>query len=351
MEQDQDVVIPAAETVVPASTDAPAESTISKPAADSSIAEGDGKPASSTGTDGSDGAKAPGTALEAMFAARKKISEEAAKVEDAKPGEKSPDSKEAGKPEGDLPEAKADDAKPDDEKKKDAPARVKELLLERAELAPRAEAFIQLQNWVETRGLSQEDFAGALEITALTKSDPHAALARLKPIYEALQKAAGDILPDDLAGKVEDGSLDEVSARELAQARSRVSVVEANQRRNSEQEQSRRESEAVEAQTLEIASATTAWEADWKKADPDYSHKAPFVLTEIKAMWAAGDLPQTKEAALAQAKKARETVETQLRKMLPAPTQRQVITGGSNSGTTLPVPKTSLDAMNQHLRA
>lgn len=360
MPPDQDLATPAAtDTATPATTetkpaadvvktDAPAGdagSTTSKPAADSSPAEGDGKPASSTGTDGSDGGKAPGTALEAMFAARKKISEAAAKADGVPPAEGSPDSKEAGKSEGDQPGAKAGDAKPEGDEKKGAPARVKELLAERAELAPRAESFDQLQNWVREKGLSQEDFAGALEITALTKSDPHAALARLKPIYEALQKVAGDILPDDLAAKVKDGSLDEASARELAQSRSKAAISEANQKRTTEAEQRRREAEAAEAQAREVATATTAWEADWKKTDPDFSHKIPFVIAELKAMWATGDIPANKEAAVAQAKKARETVEARLRQMMPAPAQKTVVTGGSNPGAMLPVPKTSIEAM------
>ena len=120
-------------------------------------------------------------------------------------------------------DAKNDEVVDDAEDFSDEPfhkhPRFKKVLEERNSYKDSAEKFSVMQNYLMDNQLSGDEAAKGLEIMALMKADPMAALNALKPYVQNLSQAAGIVLPKDIQTRVDDGYLDEDAGRELAVAR------------------------------------------------------------------------------------------------------------------------------------
>ncbi len=208
--------------------------------------------------------------------------------------------------------------------------------------------FTAFQGAVRSAGLNPKEVDDGFSIMRLMKSDPAAALAKLTPYVEALQSFTGAKLPADLQQKVSDGVVDEETARQLAQTRSRANWLEDQGRKT----QAQREREAAEADERatqqavnEAATAVTTWENDWKKADPDYSKKHPLVEAEVIRLMRAEGFPKSPKEAVALSEKARKNVESTLGAILPRKTEVRTVTGGSSAKSAQPRPSSLRDAI------
>lgn len=238
--------------------------------------------------------------------------------------------------------AKAEDAaeEPDDSK---LPfhnhPRWQQVIAERNELRPRAEQFDRITGFMEASHLTAPEVAEGFEVMALLKSgDPdklREALGWFAPRVQALRDALGEVLPDDLQAKVDDGALDADAAAELAATRAaerlRVRREKDEGDRATEADLVKAATEAANAQ----AYAVQTWEDGIRKSDPDYAKKAELVETTTMALVLKEGRPKTVEEAMALAKRAYAKVNEQFAALRPTPRPKDTTTpAGSSAPTT-----------------
>lgn len=141
---------------------------------------------------------------------------------------------------------------------------------------------------IAATGADPDTFARHVEVLRLMNSsdqnEQRVALKALRAAADKVAQALGEREPgkeleghDDLAEEVEEGSITKARAIEIANARNRAKAEEARAARTSEQ------TEAEQA----IATARdelNAFEAEMRKADPDYDRKRAAIETAAKAL-------------------------------------------------------------------
>ena len=286
------------------------------------------------------------------------------------PKEKSPASDEPGskpdeqtatdaKKEGDAAAGESDDLteedlarlKPKTRKRIETlTAEVKDRDTKLAEISPKAENFEKIQRFVDDAGLSKDDVNQGFDVMRNLKNDPLKAYEQLKPIFAQLQQIAGEVLPPDLQGEVDQGRLTEAHARELTLARSRAAVNGQRLERVETTTRAQQQRQEFEQTVDGVASAVTAWENSTSKGDPDWKLKQPRIqeLVELEIMRKQRTQPDyfpSKDEAIAMSKQALKTVESELKRF--APQRRQVTTPDPDAGSSRSVaaPKNMLEAV------
>lgn len=233
-------------------------------------------------------------------------------------------------------------------------AEVKDRDTKLAEISPKAENFEKIQRFVDDAGLSKDDVNQGFDVMRNLKNDPLKAYEQLKPIFAQLQQIAGEVLPPDLQGEVDQGRLTEAHARELTLARSRAAVNGSRLERVETTTRAQREKQEFEQTVDGVASAVTEWEKTTSKNDPDWKLKQPRIqeLVELEIMRKQRAEPNyfpSKDEAIAMSKKALTAVETELKRF--APQRRQVTTPSNDAGSSrsVAVPKTMLEAAKMGL--
>lgn len=319
---------------------------------------------------GTSDANAPTSMLEAVKQALKP-----AEAEEGE-GEGEADSSEAigedqGKPEAELSQNDADD--PDDSKEQEdfsklpfhKHPRFKGLLEERnklretasqnqeqlAQFKDAAERFTAFQAEVVNAGLTAREIDDAFAIMALRKSDPAAALEKLRPYYDELAQLNGAVLPPDVQQQVDAGYLTPEAAADLVKARSQAQwsqqrLQESQARQLQAQDAQVQESHAATQQAIGLA--VSRWDSEWQKADPDYAKKQPFVMSELESRLARlareGKLPQGTDEAIEIAKDVRKAVEDRLAAVMPRREAKRTVTGGVTASAN-PRPQSLQDAV------
>lgn len=224
------------------------------------------------------------------------------------------ESAKADAPEGEAkPEANADDKSAEDDPDKPPPfhehPRWKQLTRERAELRQEVEAMKPLADrqreilgFMERHEMSPEDVRQGFAIMAALRTDPAEAWKLMEPIVRSVRAFMGDELPPDLQDRVDQGLVDEDTARETARLRNRQTFdFERQHRQAQRQVQQQSVTRATEAEQA-VVSAVDAW-FDGKRADPDFASIEPFVPGETLRMqgeWQRARKPyDTPEAAKA----------------------------------------------------
>lgn len=217
-----------------------------------------------------------------------------------------------------------------------------------AELEPVVAEFEAFRGEVRKAGMSADEVNTLFEIGKLMKTNPAEAWTKLQPYVVALQGFTGDVLPEDLAAKVEAGTVDAETAKEIARLRAtsahaEQSQAEAQQRSAADQqEQARRD--AVNFGNS-CSAAVTAEAQTWAKTDPDYPKKATLIKDRVAVLLKEkGDGIRTTEDAVALAREAKADVEKTLGLIVPKRPAVRTVTGGSSAKTNAQ-PKTMLDAM------
>lgn len=314
-----------------------------------------------------EGVKAPASPLEAVKAALEATSNENA-TETAPKGDKATESPTREAEAKDEKSSTADQPPHDQEDKsfsKEANRRIRTLVAERNEARQaietskqevetyrqRAEAYDTISAKVRETGASAEQIDQAVALLGLLNKDPAAAFEVLTPVYQSLERFVGNRLPDDLQEKVDGGYLDMESAKEIQRLRSANQFGRQQQQQSQRQTEQERQDEAVSTLKASIHKATSDWETDWKKNDPDHQRKMPFVMSEIKARMAeAGGITSAAQAVKI-AGEALDAVNERLSGLMPPKQEIKTVTGGAVQPNSMPKPRSALEVVSNALRA
>jgi hypothetical protein len=211
-------------------------------------------------------------------------------------------------------------------------------------LKPDADRYRNVQTFLDQNSLTAEDASELLIVGALMKSNPVQAWERIKPRIQQLLVAAGEIVPEDIQPRVQNGELSHEAALELSRARARADALAASQsfREQREAQQSQ--------QNLANSLRDTAqeWVNDRTAKDPNFNAKQPLLEREITFLQAREGVPRTPEGVKAQLAKAYKSVNEMghFAAPTPVPAARKQITpvrGGQVAGNQRPAETSTLD--------
>lgn len=226
-------------------------------------------------------------------------------------------------------------------------------------LEPQAEQMETLQTFMKDKSLSAQDVSQYMVLGSLGKSDDpadlRAALDQINIYKTALEGQLGEVLPEDLQTRVDEGLLDAEGAKEVAL--SRVNTERAGR----QAEAAQNTAQTVEQQTTQNAEASAAavinttmsdWQHQKMATDPDFATKAPFLEDKIRSkVAAAGGRVLDQSQALKIAEEAYSEVQAQVKAIAPAkvPEAKKVLKSGGAPGNLTSQPKTAHDAVLQAL--
>ncbi len=242
----------------------------------------------------------------------------------------------------------------DDEDYSDVPfhkhPRFQHLLRKSKELQTDATRYRNVQNFMDGQGLEAEEVADGLVIMGLMKTNPREAWARMKPVVQKLLIAAGEVLPEDLAQRVQNGEMSQEAAQEVSRSRADVQTVQ-HQRTFEEQQAARRQHNDL---VKSLGDAANAWEADRRKKDPNFAAKFVPIQKELTYLQATEGKPTTPDGVRDQLARAYKAVNEQVR-VAAAPDRRKPalrpVTGGQANGNAKPQPTSTLDIVRANRRA
>jgi len=210
--------------------------------------------------------------------------------------------------------------------------RWKEMITEREALKPRAEQYDKIMNFMQQSSLSAEEMAEGMQVMAMMKNSPLEAYKAIKAYAERLAPYAGDVLPDDIRSKVDDGFIDSETAKELAALKAeREFMAQRNQ-----QAQQVYAEQQVQANAKAMHDAVVSWEVSEKSRDPDWSAKYEMVMDRTKVLLQQGQ-PRTPSEAIEIAQRALADVNSRLRPL-------------AGRSTSLKSPTSSLSSANTHTK-
>ena len=219
--------------------------------------------------------------------------------------------------------------------------RFKKVLEERNAYKENAQKFDVMQNYLTDNKLSGEEAAKGLEIMALMKADPMAALNALKPYVQNLSQAAGIVLPQDIQTRVNDGYLDEDAGREMAvlRANEQRAKAQANEYAQAQQQQ------AAQQHINSLAETVTAWEQKTRQSDPDFDLKQEEIDDRIRVMVSERGRPNTAQDAIAMAREAYEAVNTRFQSRFADRRPMKTASGGKLGGSPQAEPQSLHEAI------
>lgn len=240
-------------------------------------------------------------------------------------GDKKPDQKAEQKPE----EAKAEI--PQEFAKHPAWQRI---LKERDANKYQATQYRQVQDFLDNNGVSGNDAAEALKLTALVYTNPQEALKRIDAFRADLAVRVGAELPSDLSEAVKAGQISEAHAKELSTARLKATDAEARA-----QNQEERISQSDNAREFEERGRVfDGWSATTGKTDPDLAKKLPLmngILAQLKTTHGA---PKDSNDVIQRLNFAHKEVTSQIRGLVPQKPAKEasVISGSTQQVKTEP---------------
>ena len=217
-------------------------------------------------------------------------------------------------------------------------------------LKPDAERYRNVQTFLDQNGMSAEEASELLIVGSLIKTNPVEAWTRIKPRIQALLVAAGEIVPDELQPRVQNGELSHEAALELSRARAKAEALAASQSFR-EQVEARRSQEAMANSLRDTAQA---WADDRTTKDPNFSAKMPLLQKEITWLQSQEGKPNTPEGVkdqLARAYKAVNELGQFAAPAPPAPKPRAItpVRGGQIAGNQRPAEQTTLDIIRARM--
>lgn len=182
--------------------------------------------------------------------------------------------KETQPSEEEAKEGKTDDSKHEEaipyERFKEVNDKYQELSAERESVKQEVQNYREINSFCQRHSITAEKFETLLKFAALSESDPTNALQVIKPMLDGIRESTGDVLPSDLAKKVEDGKMELEDAKEMARLRgSKTSMVARSQRERELAQQN-----AAQENQRQAFAAVSAWQEAKTKVNPDYKPKA-----------------------------------------------------------------------------
>lgn len=241
------------------------------------------------------------------------------------------------------------------EQRKTVEGKVAEVQQELEAVKPKAERMDQLTGYMRQHNIAPEHLNNALGLTAMINSgDYQSALPILEGLLSQVRNAAGEVLPNDLQQQVNLGYITEAHAKELHKAR--LGQKRAETMAQTERERVEAERRQQETQTLVRTVTTTAdsWSKEQAQSDPDWNLKRDRVTEKVElelrrliATNGAEGYPRTDKAVRELLGKAKQEVETELKRFRPAvqPIQPSP-TGNGVSPRSKAKPASLMDAVN-----
>ena len=227
------------------------------------------------------------------------------------------------------------------------------------DLEPVAEQMDSLQNFMREKNLTAQNVSEYMVLGGLALSDDiednRTALNKINEYKALLEQRLGEVVPDDLQKKVDDGLLDEESAREVSLSRAnsqRATSIAQRAEETVETNRGEMKQKDVDAAAVVINTAISDWQRQKVATDPDFERKSPFLQDKIRAKVAeAGGRVLDREQALSIAEKAYEEVGEQVKMFSPvkAPEAKKVLSSNGGQGNMTSAPKTPLEAAQQSL--
>ena len=233
--------------------------------------------------------------------------------------------------------------------------KTKTLSTENDQLRQQVDQVKPYQDFIAQSGLTNDDLSIGLQAMAtLKKGDFENFLKAVGPYVRQAQEFTGQVLPDDLGKRVQQGHMTEQAASEMAQSRHQAAL-----------EQQRAQAAQAEAQQVQaqqfgesVKTAVNAREDQVKASDPDYARKLPLIedrIVRLKADYLAQyQQPISPEVAVAIYEAAYEHATQTTKAMQPAPQPTQsnpsAMQRSATGGSASPEPKSLMEAAVQALR-
>lgn len=273
-------------------------------------------------------------------------------------GQKTED--DANEPLGEITDEELKSYKPKTRKRIEGLLDDRQRLTERLEaVSPAAEQMENLQNFMQERGLTPQNVSELMVVGGLAMSDDpkdlRAALTRAKQFVSQIETALGDVMPEDLQKKVDEGLMDVDSAKEVAQARAAQNLAnyktqKVEQRATQTQSQSQQEAQAAQAQV--VHTTISDWQRQKFSTDPDYPRKAELLQKEITLrVQAEGGRVLDKNKALKIAEEAYAEVNRLFKSLSPTttPPAKRMMQSKAAPGNLASRPNSPLEAARQGL--
>ena len=219
--------------------------------------------------------------------------------------------------------------------------RFKQLIEQRNQYRESADEYNRITDFMRDNSLSPEDAAEGFRVMALMKANPAEAYKELQSKMQQLADASGINIPKDLRQRVEDGYIDEDSAKELSRAR-----AELNREKQLRESEYNQRLQMQTNQTIDrITEDVTDWEAEIKEKDPDYDLKSEEIDDRVRAMVAERGRPTNSEQAIQFAQEAYETVSERHKRRSPQPRAMKAAKSGKLSGSPEAKPQSLREAI------
>lgn len=312
--------------------------------------------AASTSTDVKSSTTEPsapsGAETPSMFDAVKAALDKGATKEAPPASETKSDSKEATAQEPEDEEDEADDkGEVSEEEKKLLSAktqrRIQKLARQRDELKPAAERSNRLDAFMSNNGISAEDAVATFEILALVRSNPEEAYKRVSEFAYNLALQSGKVLPKDIQDRVDAGTIDEATGKELAIARAKgKGLQQVTETLTAESRETQHREHKVS-----VTNAVNAWAASATKRDPDFAAKQKPIERAFRALLQAGEKFETPEDAVRLMKKAYAEVNEDFKTIRPQQRQETRVPSSTATSAAVSEPKSYEDAIRRSLSA
>lgn len=244
--------------------------------------------------------------------------------------------------------------KADDENYSDVPfhkhPRFQHLLRKTKALEVDAGRYRNVQTFLDQSGLSGDEAHDGLTIMALAKTNPVEAWKRMRPFVEKVLVAAGEVLPDDITSRVQQGELSQAAAMELSRQRAAIQAIQAEQSFREQLSQRQQQTAAATA----VQEAAVSWENDRRLKDPNFEAKMTPLMEEVRKLQTLGWKPTSPEGVREQLNRAYRAVNAQIAPpppVAPAPRSKPAITpvrGGQVAGNPQ-TPASMMDIVRQHI--
>lgn len=158
----------------------------------------------------------------------------------------------------------------------------KTLKSQNLEFKPLASEFQKVTAYMDSNGLNHQEVARGFEIMAAMKNEPLKALQMLEPYFRGLEQFSGDILPQDLQQKVDEGYIDRAHAQELARTRNLAAHVQEQNRLAKQAQEENVRTEISNLRLTQLQGVVSNWESGMKSRDPDYDKKRDSIQSEVR---------------------------------------------------------------------
>jgi hypothetical protein len=138
------------------------------------------------------------------------------------------------------------------------------------EYEPLVAAHKSIVEFCQSNQITEEQFQNGMDMLRLVNTDPIEARKRLEPIWNQLNGLAGETLPEDLAKEVDEGTISENRAKEIARLRGQSKIQGAKSQLSVQQQQA----QSQQLFQRELNQTITSWTTSKQTTDPGFKPKS-----------------------------------------------------------------------------